>query len=155
MTPNPDGIWMAQQARNLSMYFDEQGETKPTHIVRDRDSKFTEQFCAILKTDGIDFRPIPPRAPNMNTFSEIWVQRTKHEVLNHFLVFGEKHLRHILDAWLDYYHKHRPHQGIGNALLDERDKPPPDDFSDSIPSGDIVCHDSLGGLLKHYERKAS
>jgi hypothetical protein len=54
MTPHPDGVWMAQQARNLSMFFDEQGETKSTHIIRDRDTKFTAEFCAILESDGID-----------------------------------------------------------------------------------------------------
>ena len=40
MTPNPDGPWMAQQARNMSMLFDDEPEEhKPTHIIRDRDSK--------------------------------------------------------------------------------------------------------------------
>ena len=154
MTPNPDGIWMAQQARNLSMFFAEQGETKPTHIIRDRDSKFTAEFCSILESDGIEFRPIPPRSPNLNPFAEAWVQRTKHEVLNHFLVFGERHLRHILTFWVQYYHLHRPHQGLGNVLLDERKKPPTG-LSDIVPLGKITCHESLGGLLKHYERKAA
>ena len=92
---------MAQQARDMSMIFDdEREEYKPTHIVRDRDSKFTTQFCSILEFDGIEFRPIPPRSPNMNPFAEAWVQRTKHEVLNHFMVFGEKHLRHLMDEWV-------------------------------------------------------
>ena len=59
MTPNPDAIWMTQQARNMSMYFEEQGEYKPTHIIRDRDTKFTANFCSILEADGIEFRPIP------------------------------------------------------------------------------------------------
>jgi putative transposase len=154
MTPHPDGVWMAQQARNLSMFFDEQGETKPTHIIRDRDTKFTAEFCSILESDGIEFRPIPPRSPNLNPHSEAWVQRTKHEVLNHFLVFGERHLRYILSSWLQYYNQFRPHQGLGNVLLDDRDKAPPE-LSDVVPLGNVTCHESLGGLLKHYERKAA
>jgi putative transposase len=154
MTPHPDGVWMAQQARNLSMFFDEQGETKPTHIIRDRDTKFTAEFCSILECDGIEFRPIPPRSPNLNPHSEAWVQRTKHEVLNHFLVFGERHLRYILSSWIQYYHEFRPHQGLGNVLLDERDKSPPE-LSDVVPLGTISCYELLGGLLKHYVRKAA
>jgi hypothetical protein len=60
MTPNPDGQWMAQQARNISMIFDdEQEQYSPTHIIRDRDSKFTAQFCSILESEGIELRPIP------------------------------------------------------------------------------------------------
>jgi putative transposase len=75
-------------------------------------------------------------------------------VLNHFLVFGERHLRYILKCWLQYYHQFRPHQGLGNVLLAERGMPSPE-LSDVVPLGEIVCHESLGGLLKHYERKAA
>jgi len=43
MTPNPNGIWMAQVARNMSMFFSGQPvEFQPSHIIRDRDVKFTE-----------------------------------------------------------------------------------------------------------------
>lgn len=118
VTPNPDGAWMAQQARNMSMVFDEEpDEYKPTYIIRDRDSKFTQQFRRILKRDGIEFRKIAPMSPNRNPFAEGWVQRTKHEVLDHFIVFGEQHLRHLLKEWLAYYHEFRPHQGLGNAPI--------------------------------------
>lgn len=38
MTANPDGAWMAQQARNVSIFFDDEPEEfKPTHVIRDRD----------------------------------------------------------------------------------------------------------------------
>jgi putative transposase len=82
------------------------------------------------------------------------VQRTKHEVLNHFLVFDERHLRYILSAWGQFYHQHRPHQGIDNVLIENRDKTPPE-LSDTVPLGTITCRESLGGLLKHYERRAA
>jgi transposase InsO family protein len=63
----------------------------------------------------IQFSPIPPRAPNLNPYSESWVRRARAEVLNHFIVFGEAHSRHLLDQWLTYHHKFRPHQSLGNA----------------------------------------
>ncbi len=50
--------------RELGMFFEEQGEHRPTHFIRDRDSKFTQQFCSILESEGIELRPIPPRCPN-------------------------------------------------------------------------------------------
>jgi putative transposase len=155
MTANPDSRWMAQIARNMNMVFGEEPEEfQPTHIIRDRDTKFTEEFCSILESDGLEFRPIPPRSPNLSPHAEAWVQRTKQEVLDHFIVFGEQHLRQILAAWLDYYHQYRPHQGIGNVPLEERDRPTPP-MSDTGPPGEIVCYESLGGLLKHYRRKAA
>lgn len=61
ITPNPNGQWVAQIARNMSQVFvEEPKESRPTHIIRDRDTKFTAQFCSILESDGIEFRPIPP-----------------------------------------------------------------------------------------------
>ena len=154
MTPNPDGPWMAQQARNMSMIFSEEpDEYRPTHIVRDRDSKFTKQFCSILEDDGIEFREIAPLSPNMNPFAEAWVQRTKHEVLNHFIVFGEEHLRLLLKEWLTYYHTARPHQGLGNVPIGAA-LPPAEPIEDFCLE-QVVSHESLGGLLKYYERKAA
>jgi putative transposase len=154
MTPNPDGVWMAQVARNMSMVFgEEKTEIRPTHIIRDRDSKFTEQFCSILEADGIEFRPIPPRSPNLNPFAEAWVGRTKAECLDHFIVFGDNHLRHILNCWLRYYHACRPHQGLGNVPI--LTAAPPLEPADEFRLDDVVCHESLGGLLKHYVRSAA
>ena len=91
MTPHPNGEWMAQVARNMSQVFaDEPEESRPTHIIRDRDTKFTAQFCSILESDGIEFRPIPPLSPNLNPFAESWVLRVKRECLDHFVVFGRE-----------------------------------------------------------------
>ena len=104
MTPTPDAIWMTQQARNMSMYFEEQGQYKPTHIIRDRDTKFTANFCSILEADGTEFRPIPARSPNMNPHAEAWVQRVKRDCLDWFIVFGERHLRYLLSTWLEFYY---------------------------------------------------
>jgi putative transposase len=156
MTPNPDGVWMAQIARNMSMFFGEQpAEFRPTHIIRDRDTKFTAEFCSILETDGIEFRANPPHSPNLNSYAEAYVGRTKAECLNQFIVFGENHLRHILDQWTHFYHRSRPHQGLGNVLIDTvlPSRVPLHEFR----LEDVVCHESLGGLLKHFdfERRAA
>jgi len=152
MSPAPDSAWMAQQARNLAIYFEGQGDAKPTHIVRDRDSKFTEQFCAIVENDGIEFKLIPPRSPNLNPFAERWIQSVKRECLDHFIVFGEAHLRYLIDSYVDYYHRFRPHQGLKNLRIGETE--PPEKVND-VKSADLVCHERLSGLLKHYERKAA
>jgi hypothetical protein len=44
---------MAQQARNLGMFIADQPE--PTkYVICDRDTKFTEHFKEILKSDGVE-----------------------------------------------------------------------------------------------------
>ena len=42
------------------------------------------------------------------------------------------------------YHTERPHQGIGNVIIDPQPQ----------GKGEIVCHERLGGLLKSYRRAA-
>jgi len=72
---------MAHAARSMRMVFDEEPKKfRPTHIIRDRDTKFTTRFCPILEA--------------------------------------------------------------GESV---------DDFR----LENVVCRDSLGGLLKHYERRAA
>ena len=153
MTPNPDGAWMAQIARNMSMVFaEEPAEFRPTHIIRDRDSKFTAQFCSILETDGIEFRPIPPRTPNLNPFAEAWVQRTEHEVLNHFIVFGESTcgtssrggspITTLASASGARQCAHRSQSSAAGA-------------DGGVPAGRRRLPRVARRLLKHYERRAA
>jgi putative transposase len=54
---------------------------------------------------------------------------------------------------LAYYQTARPHQGLGNVPI-QGDSTLPEPF-DGCRLDDIVCHETLGGLLKHYERKAA
>ena len=88
----------------------------------------------------------------MNPFAEAWVQRVKRECLDHFLVLGERHLRHLISEYVVHYHEERPHQGIGNRPP-QQDRATPEIASLSLD--EIVCRERLGGLLKHYERRAA
>ena len=49
-TANPDGRWVAQQARNLSFTA---ALDDITFLIRDRDSKFTRGFDEVFRTEGI------------------------------------------------------------------------------------------------------
>jgi len=48
------------------------------------------------------------------------------------------------------YNKDRPHQGLGNLQIGATN---PAEV-ERTPA-DLVCQERLGGLLKHYERKAA
>ncbi|GAB6188041.1 integrase core domain-containing protein [Thermopirellula anaerolimosa] len=151
ISANPDGAWMAQQARNLGMFFDDQPE-RAKYLVCDRDTKFTEQFRAILESEGVEVVQTAVRAPNQNAYAERFVQTIKTECFDLFIVLGEKHLRHLLTEFLAYYHSQRPHLGLGNLppVLSQ----PPEPVG-CLGPGDIIVHERLGGLLRHYERKAA
>ena len=75
------------------------------------------------------------------------VQSIKTELLNHFVVFSIHHLEYLITSYLDYYHRFRPHQGLGNVTIEN----PPE----SPPYGEIEKISIIGGLLHHYQRKAA
>jgi len=146
---HPTASWMAQQARNFFIHLADFGKSA-SYLIHDMDSKFTPQFKAILKSGGVTPLKIPPLSPNLNAFAERWVQSIKYECLNHFIVLGEDHLRHIVREYVDYYNSERPHQSLGNLPLSSSPN------STGPPTtGNICCRERLGGLLKHYYRKAS
>jgi len=60
------------------------------------------------------------------------------------LIFGEHHLEYLVKKFMEHYHKERTHQGLDNEIIE----PPP------LGTGQIICQERLGGLLKFYRRAA-
>jgi putative transposase len=77
---------------------------------------------------------------------------SKQECLDHFVVLGERHLNRIVSEFVRYYHGVRPHQSLENRPPGVEQRP---EETVSFDPDSIVCHEALGGLLKHYERRAA
>jgi putative transposase len=56
-----------------------------------------------------------------------------------------------VNSYLAHYNGERPHQGIGNVPLTSTGPDPPEPLP--FPSA-VICHERLGGLIKHYARAA-
>jgi putative transposase len=155
VTANPGSAWVAQQARNASMRMAEWG-LPATHLLLDHDAKFTREFDAVFRADGVEVKRVGPVAPNLNAYAERWVQSLRQECLDHFVVLGEGHLRHLVREYVEHHNLERPHQGRGNVPLPDAQaadagEPPTLRF----PGGEVRCRERLGGLLKHYHRAAA
>jgi transposase InsO family protein len=148
MTPNPDGQWMTQMARNLTM--EEWGFLTPDQqVIHDRDTKFCSAFRETIKAAGVRLVNLPPRSPNLNAYAERWVRSVKEEVLSRLILFGEDALRKVLNEYSTHYHQERNHQGKGNGLLVEL-------ASEGHSASNLIrSRERLGGLLKYYYRKAA
>jgi hypothetical protein len=67
----------------------------------------------------------------------------RRECLDHVVVFGECHLRHLLLSYMTYYNGARTHLSL------EKDAP----FSRTVErAGQILCRPILGGLHHKYVR---
>jgi len=151
-TCNPTGKWMRQQARNVSMWAEDEG-IDIRFLIHDRDSKFTEAFDEhFRRADGGAVRT-PYQAPIANSFVESWIGSLKRECLNHFFCFSLRQLDHIVQTYAQYHNELRPHQGLGNRPPGTREGLSL--LTTEVELKSIQCQHWLGGLLKHYSRQAA
>ena len=148
VTPHPLGAWVAQQARNLVMELaDQLGRFQ--FLLRDRDTKFTAAFDAVLIAEGIRVLRTPVRAPQANAYAERWVGTVRREVLDRTLIFGCRQLWSVLAEYADHYNGHRPHRALGQAPPLGSAEPPV-----IRPAGRVARRDRLGGLIHEYAQVA-
>ncbi len=83
--------------------------------------------------------------PYMNSYAESWVGTIKRECLNHFIVFGERHLRYLISEYVKHYNEYRPHSAMNNMPLKKTE------FNKGN-TGKINSQSKLGGIIKQYYR---
>jgi transposase InsO family protein len=95
-----------------------------------------------------DIFKTPPRSPNLNAFAESWIAKIKNECTNHFVIFGMRHLKYLVDEYADYYNTKRPHMNNGFMPPEGPPEGPPEK-----PDGKIRASPILGGLHHHYHKE--
>jgi putative transposase len=150
-TRKPNATWMKEQAGKFVEHVRASGQ-EVTLLLRDRDVIYGQGFDKTIRDAGIQVKKNSVRAPNLQAHVERFVQSIQQEALDDFIVFGEQHFDHLVSQYVEHYHTERPHQAKGNVPLtgewpDSDGRPPDPEL--------IVCRTRLGGLLKHYERRAA
>lgn len=92
---------------------------------------------------GIRDRPTSPRSPWQNGYAERLIGSIRRECVDHIIVLGERHLRHVLLSYMKYYNEVRTHLSL------EKDAPIPRPIG---AIGHILCRPVLGGLHHQYVR---
>jgi putative transposase len=149
-TTNPDGAWVAQQARQFTWTLHEQ-QARFRFLIRDRDSKFTRDFDAVFASEGIQAIKTPVRAPKANAIAERFVRSVRGECLDWLLIVNRRHLERVLRVYVDHYNSHRPHRSLNLT--------PPDPNASRLRTVTAVergvqRRDRLGGLIHEYKLAA-
>lgn len=142
-TPNPNDLWVTQQARHLTWTLAERAEPV-RFLIRDRDQKFTYRFDDVFRSEGIEMVRTPFRAPQANGVAERFVRTVRSECLDWFLVVNQSHLEQILRVFIDHYNGHRPHRAL------DLTPPQPQGVAALASAACITRRDRLGGLIHEY-----
>jgi Integrase core domain len=114
VTARPNADWIVRQLTEAYGW-----QQTPRYIVRDRDGVYGDVVLQRLRAMGIRDRPISPRSPWQNGYSERLIGSIRRDCLDHVVVFGERHLRHLLKSYQKYYNEARTHLSL------QKDAPTP------------------------------
>jgi putative transposase len=145
VTRSPTDAWTAQQLREATPF----GQS-PNYLVRDRDTKFGSCFARVAATSGIKMLTTPYHAPRANAICERFLGSVRRECLDHVFILQEKQLDRVLHAYVQYFNRDRPHQGITQQIPEWYGEPVPPDHA----GGKILSFPVLGGLHHDYRRSA-
>jgi len=121
-------------------------QSSGTPQVRDRAGQFTAAFDAVLADAGT--LRIPPRSPRANAHAERFVLTARTELTDRMLIFGEGHLRRVLNEYARHYNGQGPHRA-------RQLRPPrPDHPIPHRPATQIRRRTVLAGLLNEYQPAA-
>jgi transposase InsO family protein len=126
--------------------FDDSPLKGATHLIMDRDTKYTKRVREVLQDNGVEPVLLPPRSPNLNAQAERFVRSMKSECIDHLIFFGTATLVHAIREYAAHYNGERNHQGLGNRLLTE---------TPTVSTGRVLKRARLGGLLNYYHRRAA
>jgi transposase InsO family protein len=93
VTAHPTAEWISRQLTEAYGW-----KVTPRYIIRDRDAVYGDVFIRRLRAMSIRDRPTAPRSPWQNGYCERGIGSIRRECLDHVVVFGERHLRHLLRA---------------------------------------------------------
>jgi Integrase core domain len=138
VTAHPSAEWLANQLTEACGW-----DLALAYLIRDRDACYGHVFTRRLRSLGIRDHPTSPRSPWQNGYAERLIGSIRQECLDHVVVFGERHLRHVLSCYTDYYNATRTHLSL------RKDTP----IGRAIQSvGRIQGRPVLGGLHHQYVR---
>ena len=140
-TFHPTAAWVIQQLRDAFPY-----DSAPKYLIFDRDSIFSAAVVEFIKVMGT--KPIRTSffSPWQNGTAERWILSCRRELLEHVVIFAERHLVRLVRSYISYYHADRCHLGLAKDTPNARAIEP-----QSSPTAKAVALRRVGGLHHRYE----
>jgi hypothetical protein len=120
VTSHPHAAWAAQQIVEAVGF-----DTGVVQLISDRDGIYGSVFNARVCHLAIRQLKTAPRSPWQNGYAERFVSTLRHEILDHVIVLGERHLLRLVRSHVAYYNEDRPHMALGRDAPVPRAVEPP------------------------------
>jgi transposase InsO family protein len=115
VTEHPTAQWTAQQLVEAFPF-----DTAPRYLIRDGDGVYGLRVTRRIESLGIDEVVTAPASPWQNAYVERLIGTLRRELLDHVIIFNERHLKKLLSSYLDYYHPWRTHRSLDQDAPDGR-----------------------------------
>ena len=107
-------------------------------------------FARVAKTSHIEILKTPYHAPRANAIYERFLGSARRECLDHLLILHEKQLQRVLNTYVHYFNRARPHQGIRQQVSEQK----AGSVLAANTGGKVISFPILGGLHHDYRRSA-
>jgi putative transposase len=145
VTRSPSDPWVAQQLREATPY----GQA-PKYLMCDNDRKCGSCFARVATTSAIKILQTPYHAPRANAICERFLRSVRQECLDHLLILHERQLQRVLNQYVAYFNRARPHQGIQQQMPEPRGP----SGSSQYTVEKVMAIPILAGLHHDYQRVA-
>ena len=82
------------------------------YLIFDRATNFDEEVVETMKGFGITPKRTSFRSPWQNGVAERWVRNCRRDLLDHVIVWNERHLKRLMSEFVHYYHEDRTHLAL-------------------------------------------
>jgi putative transposase len=118
-------------------------------LIFDRGSNFNEEVISAIKDFGIQPKQTNFRSPWQNGVAERWVGNCRRDLLDHVIVLNERHLKRLMNEYINYYHEDRTHLALEKNTPASRVV-----AEDGGESCKVLSAPRVGGLHHRYDLAA-
>ena len=86
----------------------------PKDLLQDRDGIYGNGFKVRIGNLGMNELKIAPRSPRQSSYVERMIGTIRRECLDHMIIFNERQPHRILEQFMAYYHRVRPHKSLAD-----------------------------------------
>jgi transposase InsO family protein len=140
LTTVPTAAWVTGPLRQAFP-----DETASRYLIRDRDGIDGDEVRRCLARLNVEEVVTAPRSPWQNPSGERLIGSIRRELLDPVIVGGERHRHRLLSWYFAYYHRARPHMGLGHDAPEPGAVEPP-------ARGRVIAEPMVGGWHHRYRR---